>query len=657
MTRFDNHPGVRRSMISLFAALAVGGFVIGSGGGTARAETTDWTKAVVADPARCSLPLLDDATIRLEGNISIENVSLTTSAPGSTVPVPEFCRVIGVARPSSDSNINFEVWLPTSTWNGKYLSSFEGGFAGLIIYPWMVVNLQRGYATAATDTGHVARDTFWMVGHPERVTDYGYRGKHLQTVAAKALIEAFYGTGPKFSYFNGCSNGGRQGLMELQRYPDDYDGYIIGAPANNWTGQTTYWMWMNQAFADPASLIADAKLPAIQAAALAQCDALDGVIDNVITDPRACNFNPDVLACPAGEDNNQCLTPPQLTALKEIYQGPRNSAGRQLFPPDEPGAEAVMGPGGLNFSAYVTGPNSARVTLGTRTVGGMLYNTTSYDPMSFNFDVDPQTLDAQLGPILNATSPDLRVQKAKGIKVLHYHGWNDAALAPRETIKYYQWVASAMGGLAKTRDFYRLYMVPGMVHCSGGLGPNTFGQHLAPFVPSATPQEDIVKALEQWVEQGVAPDHLIATKYMNDSVSQGVVSRRPLCPFPQVQRYNGSGDPNLESNFTCVLEPLVLARIPKVLNLSTTAGRVVAVLSVEGGGPANWNISDVRVEGVPALTRGVANDGRSFVVTFMKKDLLGLPAGDHVGVTFTGTLERDGVPSPFETSTAVRVLK
>ncbi|QFZ84745.1 tannase/feruloyl esterase family alpha/beta hydrolase [Variovorax paradoxus] len=500
--------------------------------------------------AKCDQKGLQEALVGVEGDISIEGASISTAAPGSTALLPEFCRVVGVAKPTADSHINFEVWVPTSTWNRKYLSSSEGGFAGALTYASMASHLKRGYATAGTDTGHSAREAYWMVDHPERVTDYGYRGKHLQTVAAKAVAKAIYGQAPDYSYFAGCSNGGRQGRMELQRYPDDYDGYVIGAPANNWTGQTTYWMWMNQAFADPASAIPDEKLPAIDAATQAQCDALDGVTDGVITNPKACKFDVDALACAPGQDDNSCLTTPQVTALKKIYEGPRDSSGNQLFPPVEPGAEAAKYGWSplVNFAGFVTNPAGARSSLGTRTVGGMLYNKKDYDPLQFNFDTDPLILTNALGEKLNAVNPDLRVQKAKGIKVLEYHGWNDPALSPGETIKYYNQVVSVIGGLAQTQEFYRLYMVPGMAHCGSGPGPNSFGADQ--YDPSATPKEDMIQALEQWVEKGVAPGSLIATKFLNDDPAQAVVSRRPLCVFPQEQTYIG-GDPSVPESFAC----------------------------------------------------------------------------------------------------------
>jgi feruloyl esterase len=277
---------------------------------------------------------------------------------------------------------------------------------------------------------------------------------------------------------------------------------------------------------------------------LAQCDAVDGVTDGIITNPRACTFNPDVLACPAGHDDDTCFTAPQLIALKKVLQGPQDSAGRQLFPPDEIGAETDS----ANWDTFVTGPG-IRLTLGLFTYGRMLNNITTYDPTLFNFDTDPELMRAVLGPTINATQTDLRAQMAKGIKVIHYLGWSDAALSPQGSINYYNGVASAVGGIDKAQTFYKLYMVPGMVHCHNGPGPNDFGQYV--YDPNGTPQDDIIKALEQWVEKGQAPDTITATKYAtNDDINSAVVMKRPLCAYPKQQKYVG-GDPNLATSFTC----------------------------------------------------------------------------------------------------------
>jgi hypothetical protein len=554
-------PTTLRMATALLVAMPL--LFVGCGGGSNPTATKSQPQVVVAaavpsaaeNEARCTLDVLDDAGgADVEGNISVESASLNTAGsftpPGATAPMtdlPDFCRVQAVARPTSDSHINIEIWLPTANWGTKYLSVGEGGLHGQINYNGLASGVRRGYATASTDAGHQAADTWWMVDHPEKVIDAGYRGKHLQAVATKALIATFYGSAPVRSYHAGCSGGGRQGLMELQRYPDDYDGYVVGAPANNWTGQVSHWINMSQAVAKPGAFIPADKAAAVTEAALNQCDSLDGVTDGIITDPRKCNFNPDVMIC-----TNESLTQPQVAALKEILGGPVNSAGQLLFPGYDPGTNVSSAD-----EPVAAGASAILWTnfFGITTVGGMLYNRMDWDYKTYNLDVDAPRLEAEIGPILNANDPDLRVQKAKGIKVIQYHGWVDQALSARESINYYDRVVAAMGGLDKTKDFYRLFMAPGMAHCFGGPGPNYFGQaggeSVGPALPSSSADDDILKALDRWVEEGVAPDQIIATKFKDNVVGGPVEMRRPLCPHPQVQKYNGTGDPNVASSFSC----------------------------------------------------------------------------------------------------------
>lgn len=285
---------------------------------------------------------LDHATVTAATSVPAGTFTPPT-LPGATTPsapipnLPAFCRVQITSTPTTDSSIGIEVWLPEN-WNGKYLQSGNGGFAGSILYAGMGYAIQRGYAASGTDDGHVdpvGTDASWAVGHPEKVIDYGYRALKETTDKAKAVIAAYAGSGPKFSYFAGCSDGGREALMESQRYPNDFDGIVVGDPANNTTALLTQFIWDMQALlASAASYIPPAKLPAITNAALAACDAADGVEDGVIGRPRQCHFNPDQLLC-TGEDNNSCLTQPQLTALKKIYYGPHNSrrsADQSRFP-------------------------------------------------------------------------------------------------------------------------------------------------------------------------------------------------------------------------------------------------------------------------------------------------------------------------------------
>jgi len=446
--------------------------------------------------------------------------------------VPAYCRVAGVLKPSADSDIHFEIWLPAENWNGKFQGIGNGGFAGSIDKGALGAVVRKGYATAATDTGHRAggTDASWAVGHPDKVIDFGYRAIHETAVAAKAAIAAFYGSGPKRSYFNSCSNGGRQALMEAQRYPEDYDGIIAGAPANNWTHLLANAMWVTQALtAEAASWIPPAKVLAIEKAALAACDAKDGVTDGVIDSPNRCGFQPASMLC-KGADAESCLTAPQVTALEKILSGVRGAKG-QLFP------GFVVGgmPGRGGWVAWITGLEAGKslaYAFGSNFFGNVVYQDTAWDYKTFQPDRDTQLADEKYARIFNSNDPDMSKFAARGGKLLLYHGWSDAAITPLSTIEYY-------GKIRDAAKFTRPYMVPGMQHCGDGPGPSEFGA--SPGV-GGDAMHDIDAALERWVEQGIAPAQLIGSKGSRT---------RPLCPYPQVATYRGSGSTDDAANFTC----------------------------------------------------------------------------------------------------------
>jgi feruloyl esterase len=403
--------------------------------------------------------------------------------------------------------------------------------------------IRRGYATASTDTGHVSTDTWWAVGHPERAKDYLYRAKHLVTVAAKGLIKAYYGRPARHSYFNSCSNGGRQALKEAQRYPDDYDGYVVGAPWNFQSHSNAGFVWNAQALSAPGAAIPVAKLPAISSAVLAACDGKDGLVDGVIANPAACEFNPDVLAC-SGAETNSCLTPPQLTALKKIYAGPSNPrTSRKIFPGFVPGSEDA-------WTGLVT--NLTASGLGNGYFANLVFEDPAWDYRTFDFDADMAFADRKVGALGNSIETDMTPAKRRGVKLIQYHGWNDQTLQPPYSPQYYEAVARAMGGIKRTRQFYRLFMVPGMTHCYFGPGATSFGGVGQQIPPVRDAQHDIQKALEAWVERGIAPDRLIATKYTDDAAATRTIRlQRPLCPYPAVPHYKGSGDPNDAASFVC----------------------------------------------------------------------------------------------------------
>ena len=495
--------------------------------------------------------------LSFEGNTRVATSTLVSGgtlnvASGQTLAdLPPFCRVVGVSKPTSDSNINFEVWLPV-TWNGKFVSSGEGGFAGTLNYTRAGLDggvdewIRRGYATASTDTGHRSTEPDWAIGHPERVVDYAHRSKHLVTVAAKGLITAFYGKPASRAYFNSCSNGGRQALMEVQRYPDDYDGVVAGAPWNYQSRSNAGFVWDAQTLSAPGAAIPASKLPAIHAAAIAACDASDGLADSLIENPAACMFDPSTLLCKSAE-NDACLTKKQVESLKRLYSGPKNPrTGAALFPGWARGSE--LGWARSVVATDVT--NAAR--LGRTYFASLVFENSSWDYRTFDFDSHMALAESKIGAIADAASPDLSAARRRGVKIIQYHGWNDQTLQPAYSPEYYERVTAASGGAAKTQEYYRLFMVPGMAHCYSGPGANSFGGVGQQLPPARDALHDVQLALEQWVEKGIAPDRLIATKYLDDQPKTTKITfTRTLCPYPSVARYTGKGDPNKAESFVC----------------------------------------------------------------------------------------------------------
>ena len=479
---------------------------------------------------------LPDTMIR-----SAEEVAAPSFAPpGSTVlnNLPAFCRVAAVTRPA----VNFEVWLPLTNWNGKFQGVGNGANAGSISYGAMATALRRGYASASTDTGHAtsnARDGKWALGHPELVVDFGYRALHVTTDNAKKIVQAFYRQPPNHSYFVSCSTGGRQGLMEAQRFPEDYDGIIAGDPAANWTHfQTGGHLWIALALnKDPESYIPTSKLRLLNNAVNAACDAIDGIVDGVLDDPRKCTFDPQVLACQEGQDAASCLTVKQVKAVKDIWSGARMSSGEAVYPAYMPGAEATGG-----WAAYMTGTGPLTGNhweQADNVLKYMVFENPKWDFRTFDYDRDVALADAKLGAILDAFDPDLTRLRQRGAKLILYHGWNDASISPLNTINYYERVVSFLQGRQSrqqaeknAQEFVRLFMVPGMLHCGGGPGPSTF---------------DMLSALENWVEKSRAPERVIASHSAN-----GVEDRtRPLCVYPKVAVYTGRGSTDDAANFVC----------------------------------------------------------------------------------------------------------
>jgi feruloyl esterase len=442
--------------------------------------------------------------------------------PPSTIQLPAHCRVVAWAKPTSDSNIEIDVWMPASGWNGKFIGVGNGGWLGSVSYPAMAQALFDGYATASTDTGHKGADASFALGHPEKLIDYGWRGVHEMTVKAKAIVNAYYSVPARLSYWNGCSSGGKQGLKEAQMFPDDYDGIIAGAPANYQTHLHAWTVWIGQTtMKDAAAFVPPAKYPAIHRAAVAACDTLDGVKDGVIGDPRQCKFDPSKLQCAAGADSDSCLTPAQVETVKKLYSAPKFQNGKIVFPPLEPGSE-------LGWNLMAGGKEPAEV--GMSTFKYQTYGDPKWDWRTFDLDKDTAAADLSEKGNINATDPDLTKFKARGGKLLMYHGWADQLIAPENSINYYSSVLEKMG--PQQDNWYRLFMMPGMQHCRGGEGPNQF---------------NAIAVMERWKEQDIAPTQIVAAHLTDGNID----TTRPLCPYPQVAAWNGKGSTNDAGNFSC----------------------------------------------------------------------------------------------------------
>jgi len=476
--------------------------------------------AAPAGAATCeSLRSLNIPGVTITLVVEVAASSAVESAPRGSVPS---CHVSATLRPSADSEIKMQVWMPSSGWNGKFEASGNGGWSGSISNATLSSGLLRGYATAMSDLGHEGSSASFALDHPEKLIDFGYRATHEMTVASKAIITSFYGQAPKLSYWSGCSAGGRSALMEAQRYPNDFDGIIAGAPGLNWTGRATQSIWIAQAaHKEEASYIPPAKYAVVHEAVMQACDAQDGVKDGVLEDPTRCKFDPKELLC-VGADDSKCLTAPQVETARAIYSTVVNPRTKQILSPgSERGSEAGW--------ATMAGPNL--FAIGYDMFKFVVFRNLAWDFKTFNFDSDSALTEKVSAEILNATNPDLSKFTAHG-KLIQYHGWSDPQIAPGNSTLYYKSVLDAMGGAAKVQDAYRLFMVPGMGHCNGGDGASTF---------------DMLSALEQWVEAGKAPDQIAASR-----VRGGKTDRtRPLCPYPQLATYKGTGSTDDAVNFAC----------------------------------------------------------------------------------------------------------
>ncbi len=473
---------------------------------------------------------LPDTSITSAVSIEVGAFSVPTE-PGAPArgrdaykKLPSFCRVAATIKPTSDSEIKMEVWLPLAGWNGRLQVVGNGGWVGSISYSAMAKALAGGYATASTNTGHDGDRASFAPGHPEKLIDFAWRGVHLTTVQSKAIVKAYYDEPAKYSYWNGCSSGGKQGLKEAQKFPDDFDGLITGSSANNWNDQKSSFVYkFQQMHKTPDSFVPKEKYAMIHSAVLKACDALDGVVDGVLENPLACHWDPATIEC-KGADGPACLTAPQVVAMKTMYAPTKTSTGKYVFPGMALGTELELG----TFAGAE--PRQTQTDLFTYVV----FNKPDWDLMTFDLDKDlalAEKIDATVG--VAATDSNLKPLFAHNGKLLMYHGFSDPNIMPENSIHYYQRARLRHpGGPEKTKDSVRLFMVPGMGHCGGGEGPNEF---------------DMMTPLTQWVEKGATPDRIIASR-----VSDGVVTRtRPLCAYPQVAKYKGTGNTDDAANFVC----------------------------------------------------------------------------------------------------------
>jgi feruloyl esterase len=437
--------------------------------------------------------------------------------------LPAFCRVAATLKPTSDSEIKIEVWMPASDWNGKFQAVGNGAFSGAIAYPAMMTALARGYATGSTDTGHVGNNASFAFGHPEKTIDFAWRAVHEMTAASKKIIAAYFDGAPKFSYWNGCSAGGRQAMKEAQRFPADFDGIIAGAPGLDWTGRAAQAVRVAKVLEKTESArLSQGQAQLLHRAVVQACDALDGLKDGLIADPTRCTFDPGVLQC-KGSDGAACLTTAQVETARLMYSPGVNARTKRQIAGLAPGSELGWTNLGWTSSARATGLDQFRF---------IVFKDPAWDMQKFNFDADIVRADETDDNTINALEPNLKPFIDRGGKLIQYHGWSDPQISPGNSTQYYTRVLEELGGAAKVQGSYRLFMAPGMGHCSGGEGPNTF---------------DMVGALERWVEHGNAPDQIVASHSTN-----GVVDRtRPLCPYPQVAVYKGAGSIDEAANFEC----------------------------------------------------------------------------------------------------------
>jgi feruloyl esterase len=481
---------------------------------------------IVADPGSCarlSSLRMPGATITFAEELGAGAFTPPGDDARAARSLPAFCRVAATLAPTADSDIKIEVWMPASGWNGKYNAVGNGAFSGSIAYPALSTALLRGYAASSTDTGHTGNTANFAPGHPEKVIDFGWRAVHEMTLASKRVIAAYYGSAPTRSYWSGCSAGGRQAMKEAQRFPEDFDGIVAGAPGLDWTGRASQAVRVAKALDRADARLTEEQTRLVHRAALDACDAGDGVKDGIIGDPKACRFDPGVLQCTGGEQGAACLTPPQVATVRLIYSPIVNPNTRREIAGLVPGSELGWTDRGWTSSARATGLDQFRY---------LVFNDPTWTPARFAGDSDAARAEEADRGTIDALDANLKPFFDRGGKLIHYHGWADPQISPSNSTQYYTRVVDAGGDADAVRRSYRLFMAPGMAHCGGGEGPNAF---------------DTLGALEAWVEHGRAPDQIVASHSTGGRVDR----TRPLCPYPQMATYKASGSIDEAANFVC----------------------------------------------------------------------------------------------------------
>jgi len=623
----------KRYLLWSFSVISCVGLMLGAGSLFSPSYSMDCSKA-----AFDALQLTDE---EFQKPVTINSAAVSTKI--GTTSVPEHCAVQGTIWPA----ISFAVKLPTTTWNQRYYQVGNGGLAGSIQESSMVPGLQQGHATGGNNLGHSsAEGPTWTVtsaANPyaeQKIIDFAYRADHETNVLARKLVKAYYGLDPLYAYYVGCSRGGQEGLTAAQRYPGDYDGLVIGSPIQI-TAQNIGHTWNAQVLMGDGRIELDPLIKVLADKVYAKCDGIDGLVDGFIDDPLKCTFTPsrDLPVCPGPDP---CFTPAQIEALNKVYGGPQNSAGDQLFYGQVFGAE-VFAPKSQWEGIIILPPGGdARSAQYLRQLG-FYPPEINFDWRLFNFDTDPPRL-VYRSSLIDPVNPDLSQLNARGAKIIHYHGWADVTCNPLMTTSYYQNVMELMGR-DTTKAFYKVYMVPGMGHCGGGTGCYDRSDGLFWVTP-----------LVNWVENGVEPKGLIGKRIATPPGTSPYLNARtrPLCPYPEVARYSGTGNIDDAANFMCV--PPIEVRIePETLNLKSKGEFTAFITLAEGYDVKDWGIRDVSCEGAAAMKGMIA--GNTYIAKFKREDLKNISRGEAVVLTVELTFHRDGKDALTQASDTVRVIE